>query len=376
MKKVKIYILPVVILGIARFVFAQDIIFVNGANAALNFQQSSPSPPESNWPFGQFTLRSAPVPSPLSSVTVTLGGTYDPGDLQSTPFQLYASNTNDFSSASALGSSVADPGSGNDVTFTVNDIIPRGNRHYWVTADISASAAVDDNINGTVSDAGDLNVAGTMSGASSYGKLNAGTDVSLPVGLVSFSARAEARSIVLNWITESETDNLGFILERSEEDIWTEIASYKSNDVLKGQGNTSSQTEYSFTDKTVESGKKYTYRLSDVSTKGGITVYSPLSITMDNLPEATEMKKAYPNPFNPKTFISYQLSKDTRVEISVFDLLGRRLRTLHDGPQFAGSYQVYWSGTNENGINVPSGAYIIRMQTDRITQVQKVLFMK
>ncbi len=201
-------------------------------------------------------------------------------------------------------------------------------------------------------------------------------DASLPVGLSSFSARCKGQAIILEWITESETNNLGFILERCEEDIWTEIASYKTNNGLKGQGNTSSRTEYSFMDQDVESGKEYSYRLSDVSTKGKITVYGSLSITMDNLPEITEMENAWPNPFNPKTFISYHLSEDTQVAISVFDLLGRQVKSLYDGHQLAGSYQVYWNGTNENGATAPTGAYLIRMQTENTTQVQKILFMK
>jgi hypothetical protein len=354
------------------------VTFTNGANAALNFTQTSPLPlPYNNWLMGQFSLTGTATGATLNSVTVTLGGTYDGSDLQSTPFQLYANSSNSFIGSSALGSSVADPGSGSNVTFSsLSDAIPSGTRYYWVTADISATATADDNMNGTIDAAGDLSITGGTLGASNYGKLNAGTDGSLPVELVSFSARSEGHSIVLNWTTESETDNLGFILERSEENVWAQIASYQTHDELKGQGNTSTRTEYSFTDKTVESGKGYSYRLSDVSTKGEITVYAPLVITMNNLPEKTEMENAYPNPFNPQTYISYQLSEDSRVEISVFDLLGRQVKSLYTGRQLAGSYQVYWNATDEKGIGVPSGAYLIRMQTNTITQVQKVLLMK
>ena len=212
------------------------------------------------------------------------------------------------------------------------------------------------------------------------------TDHSLPVSLVSFSARAEGRSVILEWITESETDNLGFILERSvgadsnppgEAGLgWQTIASYQTHDELKGQGNTSSQTEYTFTDQTVESGKEYVYRLSDVSTKGEITVYASLSLKMDKLPETTEMKNAYPNPFNPQTYIAYNLSEDTHVTITVFDMLGRQVKTLFIGHQFAGSYHVYWNATDETGNKAPSGGYIIQMKTEKTRQVQKVMLMK
>jgi hypothetical protein len=217
---------------------------------------------------------------------------------------------------------------------------------------------------------------GTLSGSITNAPLSNG-DASLPVGLVFFSARAEGRSIVLNWKMESETDNLGFILERSEENgAWIRIASYLTHDALKGRGNTSSATEYAFTDVRVEPGKDYAYRLSDVSTKGAITVHSPLSLKMDDLYKTTEMENAYPNPFNPQTFISYRLSEDTRVKISVFDMLGRLVKILYTGHQLAGSYRVYWNGTAETGAKAPSGGYFIRMETENVMQVQRVMLMK
>jgi hypothetical protein len=353
------------------------VTFTNGANAALNFVQTSALPLQTNWLLGQFSLAGDATGATLNSVVMTLAGTYDSGDLASNPLQLYASNTNNFSGSYAIGSSVADPGSGSNVTFSsLSDGIPSGTRYYWVTADISATATVDDNINGTVDASGDLSISGGTLGASNYGKLNAGTDASLPVGLAYFSARAEGRSVVLNWITESEMDNMGFILERREENAWVQIASYRTHDALKGQGNTSSRTDYAFTDRNVESGKEYSYRLSDVATTGAITAHSPLSIKMDDLPITTEMENAYPNPFNPQTYIAYRLSEDTDVHIAVFDMLGRRVKTLLSGRQLAGSYNVYWNGHTETGSRASSGGYVIRMETGSTIKSQKVMLMK
>jgi hypothetical protein len=80
----------------------------------------------------------------------------------------------------------------------------------------------------------------------------------------------------------------------------------------------------------VESGKDYTYRLSDVSTQGEVTAYARLTIKTDALPETTEMEKTFPNPFNPKTFIACNLAKDTDVNISVFDM--RVVRSIRFSP--------------------------------------------
>jgi len=128
----------------------------------------------------------------------------------------------------------------------------------------------------------------------------------------------------------------------------------------------------------VEYGREYSYRLSDVATTGELTAHAPLSVSMtaDVPPEKTEMENAYPNPFNPQTFISYRLSEESRVEISVFDLLGRRVNVLYSGRQTAGSYHVYWNGTDDNGLKAPSGGYIIRMETEEATQAQRVLMLK
>ncbi|HPG40296.1 MAG TPA: hypothetical protein PLI87_12920, partial [bacterium] len=68
-------------------------------------------------------------------------------------------------------------------------------------------------------------------------------DESLPVGLTSFTARTAGQAIILKWITESETDNLGFILERAAGNgEWQPLASYKTDAALKGQGNASTTT--------------------------------------------------------------------------------------------------------------------------------------
>ena len=211
-----------------------------------------------------------------------------------------------------------------------------------------------------------------------YGKGTSAPDISLPVELFSFSAEPKGAGITLQWVTESEVFNLGFILERSGDDheLWEEIASYRTHEALKGQGNTSSRTEYTFTDMTIEAGHGYYYRLSDVSIQGEITIYPPIFIQLVHPPKETLLEKAYPNPFNPQTYITYHLAEETQVKIAVFDMLGRSVKDLYNGRQYAGSYHVYWNGTDENGMKVGSGTYIIRMQTDDITQIQKVMFMK
>jgi hypothetical protein len=214
---------------------------------------------------------------------------------------------------------------------------------------------------------------------SNYPTLRSNPDNSLPVDLVSFSAQIDKQSVIISWTTESEVDNLGFILERSDENgVWVQVSSYQTDKELQVRGNTSSVTEYRFIDTNVESGKRYLYRLSDVSVTGEKTVHAPIFVSLktDASPKTTEMDNAYPNPFNPRTFIAYRLSENTDVNISVFDLLGRSIKILYSGKQTVGSYHVYWNGTMENGVKAPSGNYIIRMGTQNVTQIQKVTLIK
>ena len=203
------------------------------------------------------------------------------------------------------------------------------------------------------------------------------SDQSLPMELSSFSVRAVNRSVLVEWTTESETDNKGFIVERSDDDDnWIQISSYLNNSDLAGQGITSIKTTYKFTDTGIVAGMTYYYRLVDVSTTGEKDIHESLSITLDALPKLTKMDAAYPNPFNPTTHINYQLAQDNVVNISVYDMLGSKVKTLYSGKQFAGSYNVYWNATNEAGIKVPTGLYLINMSSGNIHKMQKVLLMK
>lgn len=204
------------------------------------------------------------------------------------------------------------------------------------------------------------------------------TDASLPVTLSLFSAEAVPEGVRLTWVTESETDNLGFILERAEASKtgWQPLASYLTHAALKGQGNTSSQTHYTFTDAAALPGSLYRYRLSDVSIDGNVHIYDIIQITLTETPDFTTLDAPFPNPFNPRTRINYTLSKSDHVKISVYDLTGRKVTVLLDVFQSAGSYNVYWHGQNHSGRQLASGAYLIVLHTSNAVKKHKAVLLR
>ncbi|MCK5148369.1 T9SS type A sorting domain-containing protein [bacterium] len=215
----------------------------------------------------------------------------------------------------------------------------------------------------------------------------ANQDHSLPIELSSFSAEPMDQGVLVSWATESETDNLGFILERSSAPAtvethcnaspqWDRIASYSTHNNLRGQGNTSQHTEYTFTDNTTQPGQTYTYRLSDVNTSGDAHLYDEISITLEDAPEKTALEPPYPNPFNPETKINYQLAEAGPVEITIYNLLGQKIRNLIDQDQSVGSYNLYWHGDDASGSKVATGTYLVVLKTQQGVRTQKVVMLR
>jgi hypothetical protein len=93
-------------------------------------------------------------------------------------------------------------------------------------------------------------------------------------------------------------------------------------------------------------------------------------------PAAYELAQNYPNPFNPETTIRYQLAHSGQVELSIYNTLGQKVRTLVSGYQPAGSYLRTWDGRDDFGRNVPSGIYFSRLTAGSFRQVRKLVVVR
>jgi hypothetical protein len=209
--------------------------------------------------------------------------------------------------------------------------------------------------------------------------LGSTSDNALPVVLSMFSAEAVQDDILLKWTTESEVNNIGFILERkSAETGWQTIASYQTHPSLQCQGNTSQSTDYEFLDIAVRPDITYQYRLSDVSTAGDVTIIDALEITMNmHSIDETRLEPVYPNPFNQQAKISYYLAEEVSVSLNVYDINGRLVFQLMDNiKQSPGSYSIHWNSRNDLGQKHTTGTYILRMTAGKVVQTQKVLLIR
>ena len=98
-------------------------------------------------------------------------------------------------------------------------------------------------------------------------------------------------------------------------------------------------------------------------------------------PLATRLHANYPNPFNPETWIPYQLATDSDITIRIYDTSGRVVRMLFTGHQAAGYYlsrgeAAYWDGKNELGERVASGVYICELVTPMFKQTRRLVVLK
>ncbi|MBT4635291.1 MAG: T9SS type A sorting domain-containing protein, partial [Candidatus Marinimicrobia bacterium] len=107
-----------------------------------------------------------------------------------------------------------------------------------------------------------------------------------------------------------------------------------------------------------------------------IDISNTLAINENMIPDTYVLHQNYPNPFNPITMLRYDLPKDALVNITIYDMLGREVRTLVNTTQDAGFKSVIWNATNNQGMSVSSGVYIYSIEAGEFTQTKKMVLLK
>ena len=95
-----------------------------------------------------------------------------------------------------------------------------------------------------------------------------------------------------------------------------------------------------------------------------------------DIPSRFNLKQNYPNPFNSVTTIEYYLYNKSFINISIYDIYGRRLKTLFNKIQNQGHWSIMWDGLDENGITAPSGIYLYKLSSGDRTKTRKMFLLK
>ncbi len=157
------------------------------------------------------------------------------------------------------------------------------------------------------------------------------------------------RGVALEWETGSSANLLGFNILRSS----------SQSGPLVNTGlfvPAAAQGRYKITDATAEGNVAYSYQLEAVQRDGTKYPVGQIEITVP-LPIQLALQQNYPNPFNTTTTIRFELPQASHVILEIYDLLGRRVKSLIDGDRKPGYHTCQWDGRTEDGIAVTSGIY-------------------
>ena len=193
----------------------------------------------------------------------------------------------------------------------------------------------------------------------------------LPVEITSFTAQICNSSVFLAFQTATEINNFGFNIERKVlNEEWKQIA------FVKGNGNSNSPKNYSFTDNLALVRNlnldHLQYRLKQIDFEGKYEYSNIVEVDISK-PAKYFMNQNHPNPFNPSTTISYEIPQAEYVTLKIYDVLGREVATLVDEFKQAGSYNSQFSIRNSKLV---SSVYFYQLKAGSFVSTKKLIVMK
>ena len=175
-----------------------------------------------------------------------------------------------------------------------------------------------------------------------------------PAAPTPFTGRYSGSATALHWGRSAASDLAGYQLYRGD-----------SAGFVPGPANfVVAKADTGFVDHVA--GSHY-YQLYAVDIHGNLSACAPLAPQQTSpvpgvAPAALRLLPNVPNPFNPMTTLRFELPGAGTVRLSVFDVAGRRVRTLVDGALAAGSHEIVWDGRDAAGRDVGSGSYLARLE--------------
>lgn len=194
----------------------------------------------------------------------------------------------------------------------------------------------------------------------------------VPVELVSFTAKVEGGKVILEWTTATELNNRGFEIERSQNILTGNKKEWITIGFEGGHGTTTETQHYSFIDQGID-GTVY-YRLKQIDFDGTFTYSAETEVVVVS---SYQLEQNYPNPFNPSTIIKYSVPEESEVTIKIYDSIGKEIDSITTGVLQKGSYQKTWDAKG-----YASGVYFVKMNakslsSDKVySNIIKMLYMK
>jgi len=186
----------------------------------------------------------------------------------------------------------------------------------------------------------------------------------IPVELYSFSSNVSENGVLLNWVTYSELNNRGFSVLRSDDG-----EEYSTLVFIDGNGTSTSSASYDYLDKPKNSGTYY-YKLLQVDFDGKTKEYGPVEVNYEGV-TTFALSQNYPNPFNPSTVINFSIPEQSRVNLTVYDILGNEITTLVNEVLERGNHQVSFDANN-----LSSGMYIYKISAGEYHDMKKMMLVK
>jgi len=206
-----------------------------------------------------------------------------------------------------------------------------------------------------------------------------GASATLPVTFSSFNAALTgSQTVSLAWTTESESSLRGFNIYRSENNNTVDAIAVSP---MIAANNTSSASNYSFTDDEVSVNNTYYYWVVSTEQNGHNEWYGPCNITVNGsvtpqVPTSTELYKAYPNPINTNRAnlnIECKVGTEETAMLTIYNVKGQSVKTYNLN---SGVHNVQWDGKDLNGNRCSSGVYFYRLEVNGFTEVKRMTLLK
>tara|TARA_Y100000590_G_scaffold287563_2_gene323754 strand:+ start:1144 stop:4155 length:3012 start_codon:yes stop_codon:yes gene_type:complete len=174
-----------------------------------------------------------------------------------------------------------------------------------------------------------------------------------------------------NWAYGVGIDN--FALSIGGDNDWLIISPYSG---VLDPGNIVNTTVRVYTENNDNINDSIQLTVADETLNIPILISPNLSIEENNVPIEYSLGQNYPNPFNPITIIPFDIAVNEKVQLLIYNILGKQVASLVNGNLNAGRHTVTWNGKSDSGIMMPTGLYIYEIRTDKFRDTGKMLFIK